>query len=107
MLENCMTLIMTKPVLFFSSVRLILLLESSKDYCLNFLFIRFFFSLQKMIKERRKEKKAGIVREKKDLLDVLMDMYDQETNSVMDDEELRSQVQKLHILNYHFNNNKF
>ena len=35
-----------------------------------------------------------------------MDMYDQETNSVMDDEELRSQVQKLHILNYHFNNNK-
>lgn len=45
-----------------------------------------------MIKERRKEKKAGIVREKKDLLDVLMDMYDQETNSVMDDEELRSQV---------------
>lgn len=102
-----MTLTMTKPVLFFSSVRLILLiLESSKDYCLNFLFIRFFFSLQKMIKERRKEKKAGIVREKKDLLDVLMDMYDQETNSVMDDEELRSQVQKLHILNYHFNNNK-
>lgn len=92
---------MTKPVLFFSSVRLILLLKSSKDYCLNFLFIRFFFSLQKMIKERRKEKKAGIVREKKDLLDVLMDMYDQETNSVMDDEELRSQV-----LNYHFNNNK-
>lgn len=59
-----------------------------------------------MIKERRKEKKAGIVREKKDLLDVLMDMYDQETNSVMDDEELRSQVQKLYILNYHFNNNK-
>lgn len=59
-----------------------------------------------MIKERRKEKKAGIVREKKDLLDVLMDMYDQETNSVMDDEELRSQVKKLHILNYHFNNNK-
>lgn len=58
-----------------------------------------------MIKERRKEKKAGIVREKKDLLDVLMDMYDQETNSVMDDEELRSQVQKLYILNYHFNNN--
>ena len=54
-----------------------------------------------MIKERRKEKKAGIKREKKDLLDVLMDMYDQETNSVMDDEELRSQV-----LNYHFNNNK-
>ena len=95
---------MTKPVLFFSSVRLILLLKSSKDYCLNFLFIRFFFSLQKMIRERRKEKKAGIVREKKDLLDVLMDMYDQETNSVMDDEELRSQ--KLHILNYHFNNNK-
>lgn len=92
---------MTKPVLFFSSVRLILLLKSSKDYCLNFLFIRFFFSLQKMIKERRKEKKAGIKREKKDLLDVLMDMYDQETNSVMDDEELRSQV-----LNYHFNNNK-
>lgn len=60
-----------------------------------------------MIKERRKEKKAGIVREKKDLLDVLMDMYDQETNSVMDDEELRSQVQKLHILNYHFNNNNY
>lgn len=59
-----------------------------------------------MIKERRKEKKAGIVREKKDLLDVLMDMFDQETNSVMDDEELRSQVKKLHILNYHFNNNK-
>ena len=59
-----------------------------------------------MIKERRKEKKAGIVSEKKDLLDVLMDMYDQETNSVMDDEELRSQVQKLNILNYHFNNNK-
>lgn len=106
MLENYMTLIMTKPVLFFSSVRLILLLKPSKDYCLNFLFIRFFFSLQKMIKERRKEKKAGIVREKKDLLDVLMDMYDQETNSVMDDEELRSQVQKLYILNYHFNNNK-
>ena len=32
------------------------------------------------------------MKETKDLLDLLMDMYDEETNSVMDDEELRSQV---------------
>ena len=29
---------------------------------------------------------------KKDLLDLLMDMYDEETDSRMSDEELRSQV---------------
>ena len=29
---------------------------------------------------------------KKDLLDLLMDMYDEETDSRMDDEELRAQV---------------
>lgn len=59
----------------------------------------FFFS-QKVIRERHKEKKAGIVKETKDLLDLLMDMYDEETNSVMDDEELRSQVQLLDFLSY-------
>ena len=48
--------------------------------------------LRKVIQERRKERKAGIVKKKKDLLDLLMDMYDEETDSKMDNEELRSQV---------------
>ena len=51
-----------------------------------------FMFLWKVIQERRKERKAGIVKKKKDLLDLLMDMYDEETDSKMDDEELRSQV---------------
>lgn len=46
----------------------------------------------KVIQERRKERKTGVVKEKKDLLDLLMDMYDEETDSKMDDEELRAQV---------------
>ena len=48
--------------------------------------------LPKVIQERRKERKSGIVKEKKDLLDLLMDMYDEETGSKMEDEELRAQV---------------
>ena len=51
-----------------------------------------FMFLRKVIQERRKERKAGIVKKKKDLLDLLMDMYDEETDSKMDNEELRSQV---------------
>ena len=45
-----------------------------------------------MIQERRKERKTEIVKEKKDLLDFLMDMYDEETGTKMEDEELRAQV---------------
>jgi len=45
-----------------------------------------------VIQERRKERKTGIVKEKKDLLDFLMDMYDEETGTKMEDEELRAQV---------------
>jgi len=41
-----------------------------------------------VIQERRKERKTGIVKEKKDLLDFLMDMYDEETGTKMEDEEL-------------------
>ena len=48
--------------------------------------------LPKVIQERRKERKTGIVKEKKDLLDLLMDMYDEETGTKMEDEELRAQV---------------
>ena len=33
-----------------------------------------------------------MVKEKKDLLDLLMDMYDEETGTKMEDEELRAQV---------------
>jgi len=48
--------------------------------------------LSKVIQGRRKERKTGIVKEKKDLLDLLMDMYDEETGTKMEDEELRAQV---------------
>ena len=48
--------------------------------------------LPKVIQERRKERKTGSVKEKKDLLDLLMDMYDEETGTKMEDEELRAQV---------------
>lgn len=48
--------------------------------------------LPKVIQERRKERKIGIVKEKKDLLDLLIDMYDEETGTKMEDEELRAQV---------------
>ena len=48
--------------------------------------------LPQVIQERRKERKTGIVKEKKDLLDLLMDTYDEETGTKMDDEELRAQV---------------
>ena len=46
-----------------------------------------------VIQERRKQKSKGSYAPmKKDLLDLLMDMYDEETDSRMDDDELRSQV---------------
>jgi len=49
--------------------------------------------LSQVIQERHKRKREGnYVPVKKDLLDLLMDMYDEETDSRMDDEELRSQV---------------
>lgn len=48
--------------------------------------------LAKVIQERRKERKIGIVKEKKDLLDLLIDMHDEETGTKMEDEELRAQV---------------
>ena len=48
--------------------------------------------LPQVIQERRKERKTGIVKEKKDLLDLLIDMYDEETGTKMEDEELRAQV---------------
>ena len=48
--------------------------------------------LPQVIQERRKEWKTGIVKEKKDLLDLLIDMYDEETGTKMEDEELRAQV---------------
>ena len=48
--------------------------------------------LSKVIQERRKGRKTGIVKEKKDLLELLMDMYDEETGTKMEDEELRAQV---------------
>ena len=48
--------------------------------------------LPKVIQERRKKRKTGTVKEKKDLLDLLMDMYDEETGTKMEDEELRAQV---------------
>ena len=48
--------------------------------------------LPQVIQERRKERKSGIVKEKKDLLDLLIDMYDEETGTKMEDEELRAQV---------------
>ena len=47
--------------------------------------------LPQVIQERRKERKTGIVKEKKDL-DLLIDMYDEETGTKMEDEELRAQV---------------
>ena len=52
----------------------------------------------KVIYQRRKERKTGIVKEKKDLLDLLMDMYDEETGTRMDDEELRAQVGLISII---------
>jgi len=47
-----------------------------------------------VIQDRRKQKRERSYKPavKKDLLDLLMDMYDEETDSRMDDEELRSQV---------------
>ena len=48
--------------------------------------------LPQVIQERRKERKTGVVKEREDLLDLLMDMYDEETGTRMDDEELRAQV---------------
>ena len=46
-----------------------------------------------MILDRRKQKREGNYAPlKKDLLDLLMDMHDEETDSRMDDEELRAQV---------------
>ena len=57
----------------------------------NFLFI--FSHLSQVIQERRRQKSEGCYAPiKKDLLDLLMDMYDEETDSRMNDEELRSQV---------------
>ena len=44
--------------------------------------------------------KTGIVKEKKDLLDLLMDMYDDETDTKMEDEELRAQVMYLQCSSY-------
>ncbi|XP_068743942.1 cytochrome P450 4c21-like isoform X1 [Montipora capricornis] len=47
----------------------------------------------KVIQERRRQKREGSYSPvNKDLLDLLMDMYDEETDSRMSDEELRSQV---------------
>ena len=51
-----------------------------------------YFSGPQVIQQRRKEIKTGIVKENKDLLDLLMDMYDEETGTKMEDEELRAQV---------------
>ncbi|XP_068712247.1 cytochrome P450 3A18-like [Montipora foliosa] len=46
-----------------------------------------------VIQERRRQRREGsYTLVKKDLLDLLMDMYDEETDSRMSDEELRSQV---------------
>ena len=44
--------------------------------------------------------KTGIVKEKKDLLDLLMDMYDDETDTKMEDDELRAQVMYLQCSSY-------
>lgn len=49
--------------------------------------------LKQVIRERRRQKTEGSHSSvKKDLLDLLMDMHDEETDSRMNDEELRSQV---------------
>ena len=49
--------------------------------------------MSQVIQDRRKQKRERSYKPvKKDLLDLLMDMYDEETDSRMDDEELRSQV---------------
>lgn len=49
--------------------------------------------MKQVILDRRKQKREGNYAPlKKDLLDLLMDMYDEETDSRMDDEELRAQV---------------
>ena len=46
-----------------------------------------------VIQERRRKKSEGCYAPlKKDLLDLLMQMYDEETDSILSDEELRSQV---------------
>ena len=53
----------------------------------------YFAHLSQVIQDRRKQKSEGCYAPiKKDLLDLLMDMYDEETDSRMNDEELRSQV---------------
>lgn len=50
-----------------------------------------------VIQERRKKKRDECYAPvKKDLLDLIMDMYDEETDSRMDNEELRSQVCTVH-----------
>ena len=57
----------------------------------NVLFI--FSHLSQVIQERRRQKSEECHTPiKKDLLDLLMGMYDEETDSRMNDEELRSQV---------------
>lgn len=49
--------------------------------------------MKQVIRERRRQKAEGNYSSaKKDLLDLLMDMRDEETDSRMNDEELRSQV---------------
>ena len=46
-----------------------------------------------VIQERCRKKTEGCYAPlKKDLLDLLMQMYDEETDSILSDEELRSQV---------------
>lgn len=48
--------------------------------------------LSKVIQERRKRKEKGTTSSKTDLLGLLMDQYDEETGTAMDDELLRAQV---------------
>ena len=45
-----------------------------------------------VIREKRKRKEQGIPSTRRDLLDLLLDLRDDETGSVMNDEQLRAQV---------------